>query len=169
MMAEAHGGDSIDMIYIGNPVMDITVSDPERDIMGRYNLELGMASLVTPEQMPIYDELWAREDKLVSPGGSALNSARAQMHANPQGSVGYFGCIGNDQMGRALTEAVSAVNIQGKFEISAEEVTSRCATVIVDTQRTLCAHIASARKFSMEYLNANMVSHHLESLHTHHA
>ena len=147
------------MVYIGNPVMDITVSDPERDIMGRYSLELGMASLVTPEQMPIYDELWGREDKLVSPGGSALNSARAQMHANPQGSVGYFGCIGNDEMGRSLTAAVSAANIQGKFEISEEEVTSRCATVIVNKERTLCAHIASARKFSLEYLMSNIVSH----------
>ena len=111
-MAQAQeGGAPIDIVYIGNPVMDITVSDPERDIMGRYSLELGMASLVTPEQMPIYDELWAREDKLVSPGGSALNSARAQMHANAQGSVAYFGCIGNDEMGRSLTEAVTAANI----------------------------------------------------------
>ena len=158
MAQAAQGGDQIDIVYIGNPVMDITVSDPERDIMGRYSLELGMASLVTPEQMPIYDELWAREDKLVSPGGSALNSARAQMHANPQGSVGYFGCIGNDTMGSSLTEAVGAANILGKFEISEEECTSRCATVIVNRERTLCAHIASARKFSNQYLEANMVS-----------
>ena len=47
--AAVQGGDPIDMVYIGNPLMDITVSDPERDIMGRYGLELGMASLVTPE------------------------------------------------------------------------------------------------------------------------
>ena len=49
MAQAAQGGDQIDIVYIGNPVMDITVSDPERDIMGRYSLELGMASLVTPE------------------------------------------------------------------------------------------------------------------------
>lgn len=51
---------AIDMVYFGNPVFDITVSDPEREVMSRYSLELGMASLATPEQMAIYDELWAR-------------------------------------------------------------------------------------------------------------
>ena len=39
----------IDMVYFGNPVFDITVNDPERDVMNRYNLELGMAFLATPE------------------------------------------------------------------------------------------------------------------------
>ena len=46
-MAEARA--TIDMIYFGNPVFDITVDDPERDIMGRYNLQLGMACLATAE------------------------------------------------------------------------------------------------------------------------
>ena len=46
-MAEAN--DTIDMIYFGNPVFDITVDDPQRDLMGRYSLELGMASLATAE------------------------------------------------------------------------------------------------------------------------
>ena len=44
-MAEA--GNTIDMIYFGNPVFDISVDDPEREVMTRYNLELGMASLAT--------------------------------------------------------------------------------------------------------------------------
>ena len=75
-MAQA-AGNSLDMVYFGNPVFDITVNDPERVIMNKYSLELGLACLASPEQMPIYDEVWAREDKLTSPGGSALNSARA--------------------------------------------------------------------------------------------
>ena len=95
----ALNANTLDMVYFGNPVFDITVSDPERDVMGRYSLELGMACLATPEQMPIYDELWAREDKMTSPGGSALNSARAQKYANTNGTVGYMGCIGNDAKG----------------------------------------------------------------------
>lgn len=75
-MAEANN-QPIDMIYFGNPVFDISVDDHERVVLGKYGLELGMAALAKPEQMPIYDELWAREDKFTSPGGSALNSARA--------------------------------------------------------------------------------------------
>ena len=108
--------------------------------------------------MPIYDEIWAREDKITSPGGSALNSARAQKFANPNGAVEYFGCIGNDDKGRALTEAVTCAGIGNKFEVTEAEGTGVCAAVIVDKERTLCANIGAAKKFTMEYYNANAVS-----------
>lgn len=147
----------IDMTYFGNPVFDITVDDPERVVMNQYSLELGMASLATPEQMSIYTDLWAREDKFTCAGGSALNSARAQRHSNGEGAVAYFGCIGNDDHGRALTQAVNDAGITSKLEVSETDPTSLCACVVVGKERTLCANIASARKFSMDYLNANMV------------
>ena len=108
--------------------------------------------------MPIYDEVWARADKMTSPGGSALNSARAQKYANPNGSVAYFGCVGNDERGRALTEAVTAAGIEGEFEVSQTEGTGVCACVVVGKERTLCANIGAAKKFTMEYFNANIVS-----------
>ena len=148
----------IDMVYFGNPVFDITVDDPERTVMNKFSLELGMASLATPEQMPIYTELWAREDKIIGAGGSALNSARAQRFANPNGAIAYFGCIGNDDTGRTLSNEVAAAGVTAKLEVSETEPTSQCAVVVVGKERTLCANIASARKFTMDYLNANMVS-----------
>ena len=154
----AQGGDNIDMVYFGNPIFDMSINDTDRAVMGRYSLELGMVTLATPEQMPIYDEIWAREDKITSPGGSALNSARAQKFANPNGAVEYFGCIGNDDKGRALTEAVTAAGIGNKFEVTEAEGTGVCAAVIVDKERTLCANIGAAKKFTMEYYNANAVS-----------
>lgn len=146
----------IDMVYFGNPVFDLTIDDPERVMMNKYSLELGMASLATPEQMSLYTEMWAREDKIVGAGGSALNSARAQRFANSEGAVAYFGCIGNDETGRALTNEVNAAGVTAKLEVSETEPTSQCAVVVVGKERTLCAHIASARKFTMDYLNANM-------------
>ena len=72
-----------DVVYLGNPVFDISVNDEERAVMTKYGLELGMACLATPEQKPIYEELYAREDKILTPGGSALNSARAHKHVKP--------------------------------------------------------------------------------------
>ena len=95
---------------------------------------------------------------MTSPGGSALNSARAQKYANPNGSVAYFGCVGNDERGRALTEAVTAAGIEGEFEVSQTEGTGVCAVVVVGKERTLCANIGAAKKFTMEYFNANIVS-----------
>lgn len=40
---------SIDMVMFGNPVFDISVDDPERAVMGRYSLELGMACLANEQ------------------------------------------------------------------------------------------------------------------------
>lgn len=154
-MAQAN---DIDTVYFGNPIFDITVDDADRSVMNKYSLELGMASLATPEQMPIYDELWAREDKLGTPGGSALNSARAQKHANSAGSVAYFGCIADDAFGNALNDSVNAAGIDGKFDKSTTNATGTCAAVVVGKERTLCANIAAAKDFKLEYLQANMVS-----------
>lgn len=108
--------------------------------------------------MPIYDELWARADKTTSPGGSALNSARAQKFSNPNGSVAYFGCIGNDEKGQVLSDAVNAAGIEGKFEVTQADSTGVCACVVVGKERTLCANIGAAKKFSMDYFNSNIVS-----------
>jgi adenosine kinase len=57
-----------------------------------------------------------------------------------------------------LIDSVTACGVEGYFEVSAEEPTSTCAVVVVGKERTLCANIAAARKFSLEYLNAHMVS-----------
>ena len=73
---------NLSIVYFGNPIMDIQVEDRERAIMNKYSLELGMTTLASPETMPLYDEIWARADKLTIPGGAALNSARASKHAN---------------------------------------------------------------------------------------
>ena len=147
----------IHMTYIGNPVLDVSVYENDRTILNQYGLEIGMATLATPEQMPIYDQLMAREDKVVGAGGSALNSARAQRYSNMNGPVAYLGCIGNDNSGRVLIDAVKSCGIIGRFEMTEEVPTSMCASVVVGKERTLCADIRAAKKFTLDYLNANMV------------
>ena len=59
---------------------------------------------------------------------------------------------------------MSAVGIDAKLEVNESEATSLCAVVVVGKERTLCASIEAARKFSMDYLNANMVSDRGQSL-----
>ena len=108
--------------------------------------------------MPLYAEAWNRADKITGAGGSALNMARAQMHSNPAGKVMYLGCIGEDEFGQALTDAVSNAGVEARFQKTSEEPTGTCVSVIVGKERSLCANIAAAKKFSMDHLNANMVS-----------
>ena len=87
-----------------------------------------------------------------------MNMARAQMHSNSAGKVMYMGCIGDDERGRALSQAVAASGIEAKFEVTQADQTAVCAVLIVGKERSLCAHIAAAKHFSMDHLRANMVS-----------
>lgn len=70
-------GEKKQIFFIGNPLLDISIETPDDALIKKYGLTCGLACLATPEQMPIYDEIWGMEGKLAIPGGSALNSARA--------------------------------------------------------------------------------------------
>ena len=98
--------DSLAVFFIGNPIMDITVDDNDSVLHSKYKLEKGMACLASDEQMPIYDEVYNAPGRKVTPGGSALNSARAANHYLRQkdlpGKIAYAGCIGADEKGEAL-------------------------------------------------------------------
>ena len=117
-----------------------------------------MACLASEEQMPIYAELSGMEGRLLSPGGSALNSARAQKYINPSGKIAYFGCIGNDDFGKSLSDAVSAAGIDAKFSVSEEHKTGTCASVIVGQERSLCANIAAAKAYPTAHVGEHLVS-----------
>ena len=96
--------------------------------MNKYSLELGMTTLASPETMPLYDDIWARTDKLTLPGGSALNSARASKHANRSGcSVAYFGCIADDSEGQTLERSCQEAGIECYLEKTTEEPTGKLA------------------------------------------
>jgi adenosine kinase len=115
-----------------------------------------MACLASPEQLPIYAEVNSSDSKLLTPGGSALNSARAYKHANPGGSVAYFGCIGNDEFGKSLSEQVAKSGVDAKFSISDEVATGTCAVLVGGAERTLCANISAAKAYPLKHLEDNM-------------
>lgn len=51
---------------------------------------------------------------------------------------------------------MQAAGVEPKFDVNQEEPTALCACVIVGKERTLLANLAAARKFTMDYLRANM-------------
>lgn len=108
--------------------------------------------------MPIYDEIWGMPGREAIPGGSALNSARSTnwMLKNQQvpGCVTYFGSIGQDEKGQVLEKDCTDNGINSNFH-KAEEPTGTCAVVVVDKDRTLCANLAAACKYSTEHLEKN--------------
>lgn len=154
--------DSISLFAIENPIMDISVDDPDRQLLDKYKLELGMACLATPEQLPIYEEAFKAEGRQLIPGGSALNSARACQHSlkglGSKGKVAYAGCIGKDEFGAALEKAIDDAGMHGRFAHDETKKTGTCAVVVVGKERTLCADLAACTAYPMQHLTENMVS-----------
>ena len=69
--------DKLAIMIFGNPLLDISVEVSDNTILEKYGLTHGQASLCTPEQVQIYEDLLAMEGVQTIPGGSGLNSARA--------------------------------------------------------------------------------------------
>ena len=89
-------------IAIENPLLDLTVDDNDSAIHTKYGLVHGQASLVTPEQLPIHNEVFHMAGRTTTPGGSSLNTVRAANHSLRQrngGRTAFIGCIGNDEAG----------------------------------------------------------------------
>jgi adenosine kinase len=148
------------LFCIENPLLDISVSMPDNALLEKYKLVHGQACLASPEQMPLYDEIWAMENKETIPGGSALNTARcanyvlkAQEHAN---KVMYYGSIGHCEKGETLQKVVKDEGVNGNFHKDADTPTGTCAVVVVEKERALCANLAAACKYDIEHLRNNM-------------
>ena len=58
-------------------MLDITVETKDDSIANKYGMESGLACLASEKQMPIYDEIWGMKGRSSTPGGSAMNTARA--------------------------------------------------------------------------------------------
>ena len=67
-------------LAIENPLLDLTVDDNESVLHNKYGLAHGQASLVTPEQMGIHNEVFHMPGRTTTPGGSSLNTVRAANH-----------------------------------------------------------------------------------------
>jgi adenosine kinase len=117
----SHSEGGIDVLFFCNPLLDISIEDSEDGaLLKKYNLTAGQAVLATPEQHPIYDEIFNMDGRLLVPGGSALNSARAcgwsfNKQTPGKGKVAYIGCIGKDKRGETLQESLVSCGVQGIF------------------------------------------------------
>lgn len=150
------------LLVIENPLLDLTVQDPENLIHTKYGLESGQASLVDEKTMPIHDEIFAMPERDITPGGAALNSARVANHllrkANVEGDVAFVGCISNDESGKILQKALEDAKMIASLAHTDEIATGRCAVVVHGKERTLCANIGASAKYPTSHFDENQVS-----------
>jgi len=88
-----------------------------------------------------------------------MNSARAAnyflKHRGTAGKVTYFGAIGTDSKGEVLAKEIADAGITGHFHKETETPTGTCAVLVKDKDRSLCANLAAACKYSPDHLEQN--------------
>jgi adenosine kinase len=153
--------ESTDVLIVGieNPLLDIQLDIETTDLLIRYGLTHGQACLAEEKHQALFAELWTTPNKITIPGGSSLNSVRAANHMIKDvapGKCAFFGSIGNDEIGKTLSQELERTGVHGFFSVDAETPTGSCAVLIHEKERTLCANLAACLKYKTEHLLANV-------------
>ena len=151
------------LLGIENPLLDISVTLKDESLFEKYGLKTGNAVLASPEQMPIYQEIWHMEGRETIPGGSALNTVRAanfMLSADHPGKCGFFGCISNDEFGQTLEQELHSSGVTSFLSKTTEADTGSCAVLIHNNERSLVANLSACLKYPTSHLQA-----HLEHIH----
>lgn len=160
-MVQANENQEIDLLVIGNPLLDISVFVEDTKLLEKYGLEAGMACLASEAQLPIYAELLATEGMMTSPGGAGLNSCRGARFAMKAAGyetkgVTYFGCIGDDEAGKIMEKSLADAGIISNFHVAENTATGSCAAVVAGKERSLCANLSASLKYPTAHLDANI-------------
>lgn len=141
---------------LGNPLLDIT-ADVDDDFLKKYGLEPNNAILAEDKHKEMYEDMCAKFNVEYTPGGATQNTLRVAqwLIGIPKAST-FMGCVGhNDRFGKILEEKATADGINVRYQYSDSETTGTCAVLITDKgkNRSLCAYLGAANKFTLEHIN----------------
>ena len=68
----------------------------------------------------------------------------------------YFGSIAEDEDGQTLKDKLTEEGVTADWSINTETYTGKCACVIVNKERALCADLGAAIKYDLEHMKANI-------------
>ena len=121
----------------------------------------GGAVLAEPKHAALFTELMAMPGMETIPGGSALNTIRCTNFmlkaSGEERACLYFGSIGKDiDVGKRLADGVEEEKLNANFSIDESTHTGKCACVIHDRERALCADLGAAMKYKTEHMRENI-------------
>jgi sugar/nucleoside kinase (ribokinase family) len=142
---EGQGDDDLDLVAIGNPLLDVLETTTD-DVLERLGLVKGSMTLIDLAQATAV-QAEMRNPRHVS-GGSVANTAAGL--AELGGRAGYVGAVADDEAGRAYIEDLRAAGVV--YEPTYSESawgdalgTGRCVVLITgDAQRTMGTYLGAA-------------------------
>lgn len=143
------------LLGMGNPLLDISVNS-DKEFLDKFGLEANNAILAEDKHVPMYKQMVDTMKVEYIAGGATQNSIRvAQWLLGTPKATSYFGCIGDDNFGKKLTEVArddEKVNVA--YQINDKVATGTCAVVVTDSgkNRSLVAHLAAANTFTIDHV-----------------
>ncbi|XP_053683652.1 uncharacterized protein LOC128733850 [Sabethes cyaneus] len=143
------------LLGCGNPLLDISATVDET-FLAKYDMLPNNAILAEEKHMPIYKELIDNFKADFIAGGSVQNSFRVAQWIlqRPKVSV-FFGCVGRDQYSEILSQKAITDGVDVQYQFCPDTPTGTCAVLITNTQRSLCANLAAANKFTIDHLKSS--------------
>lgn len=141
------------LFCIGDPLLDIQVSQGAEELLAKYRLKPNDAIRATPDHASLYEEVQHRNPTLVA-GGAAQNTARAAAYILPPESVVYTGCVGNDEFAEVLRAANEREGVKTVYNVHPTERTGACAVILTSQDRSLVTTLRAAGKFSIDHLTS---------------
>lgn len=87
-------------------------------------------------------------------GGSCQNTLRvAQWILSKPKITAFFGCVGNDEYAEKVQEKARADGVNVLYQRNESLPTGTCAVALTGHHRSLCANLAAANTFSVDFLN----------------
>jgi len=142
------------LVGIGNPLLDISVVCDEA-LLEKYGLKNADAILAEEKHFPLFDELISGgtfTPEYIA-GGATQNSVRvAQWMMQDAGATAFLGCVGKDANGETLRKCAAADGVDVHYLQDEAAPTGLCATLVVDSDRSLCTRLDAANNYALAHL-----------------
>eukprot|EP01118_Nematostelium_gracile_P007622 TRINITY_DN248_c1_g1_i1.p1 TRINITY_DN248_c1_g1~~TRINITY_DN248_c1_g1_i1.p1 ORF type:complete len:343 (-),score=116.35 TRINITY_DN248_c1_g1_i1:50-1078(-) len=145
------------LLGIGNPLLDISAAVPQ-EVLDRYGLKSGNATLAEPNHIPLYEELVKNYKVDYIAGGATQNAIRAaQWMIQTPNVTGYIGCIGKDKFGEELRNSANKDGVATHYLVDENTPTGTCAVLIRDKERSLVANLSAANNYKKDHFESNEI------------
>ncbi|WP_320664132.1 adenosine kinase [Prochlorococcus sp. MIT 1223] len=133
--------DSLDIVGIGNAIVDILVRIEESDLKN-YSVSKGNMTLINEvEAHNLYNKI---ENSINKSGGSAANTLAG--FSKLGGRAGFIGRVNNDLLGETFTKEIKSTGTYFKTSPSNKgPSTARCLILVTpDAERTMCTYLGAS-------------------------
>ena len=130
------------ILSIGNALLDQLVRTPDESLIRRFGLEKGGMTLIQPATVKALQQAISQYEVVAAPGGSAANTAYGLARLGV--GSGFIGSVGDDAMGRRFEADLHGYGVVPYLKKCPDE-TGHCLSVITpDAERTMGTYLGAA-------------------------